>query len=353
MAQIEFQYNGISTIIQCKEDQKMSEIINNFMFKSNINEKDLNYTYNGKVISENDKNLKFNEIANLIDKERKKMNILVIDNVIQPDKTIKSKNIICPKCKKDIKMKINNRYNIDLYGCINNHKFNNISINELEKTQIINIKDIKCSICGENKSNTYNNKFYKYNECNINICPLCQSKHNKNHIMIDYDKINYICNKHEEPFTNFCKKCNKNICFRCEKEHINHEILSFRDIMYDKKDLIIKINEIKNIINIYNENINKIIEILNNIKNDVNNFYKLLEYTINNYNEKERNYEILNNINEMINNNIINDIKNINNENDIKNKFNNIYDVYNKKNRNEIKMKIKIEKNDVGKKYIF
>ena len=70
MAQIEFQYNGISTIIQCKEDQKISEIFNNFMFKSNINEKDLNYTYNGRVISENDKNLKFNEIANLIDKKR-------------------------------------------------------------------------------------------------------------------------------------------------------------------------------------------------------------------------------------------------------------------------------------------
>ena len=166
MAQIEFQYNGISTIIQCNEDQKMSEIFNNFMFKANISEKYLNYTYNGRVISENDKNLKFNEIANLIDKERKKMNILVIDNVIQPDKVIKSKNIICPKCKKDIKMKINNKYNIDLYGCINNHKFNNISINELEKTQVINIKDIKCGICGENKSNTYNNKFYKCNECN-------------------------------------------------------------------------------------------------------------------------------------------------------------------------------------------
>jgi hypothetical protein len=41
-------------------------------------------------------------------------------------------------------MKINNRYNIDLYGCQNNHKFNNILINEFEKTQMINIKDIKC-----------------------------------------------------------------------------------------------------------------------------------------------------------------------------------------------------------------
>ena len=49
------------------------------------------------------------------------------------------------------------------------------------------------------------------------------------------------------------------------------------------------------------------------------NYYKLSEYIINNYNQKERNYEILYNINEIINNNdIINDINIINNENDIK-----------------------------------
>ena len=61
-------------------------------------------------------------------------------------------------------MKINNKYNIDLYGCINNHEFNNISINEFEKTQMINIIDIKSGLCGDNKSNTYHNIFYKCNE---------------------------------------------------------------------------------------------------------------------------------------------------------------------------------------------
>jgi len=200
------------------------------------------------------------------------------------------------------------------------------------------------------KGETYKNIFYKCNECNINICPLCQINHNKNHIMIDYDKINYICNKHDEPFTSYCKKCNKNICSKCEKEHINHENISFINMIIDKKDLLNKINDIKNIINVYNENIYKIIEILNNMKKDVNNYYKLIEYMVNNYNEKERNYEILNNINEMINNIIINDIKKINNEYDIKIKFNNILDIYNKKNINEIKMKIKIEKNNINKK---
>ena len=44
-------------------------------------------------------------------------------------------------------MKINNRYNIDLYGCQNNHIFNNILIKDFEKTQMINIKNIKCNLC--------------------------------------------------------------------------------------------------------------------------------------------------------------------------------------------------------------
>ena len=353
MAQVEFHCEGIITTIQCQEDQKMSEIFNSFAFKANISENEISYSYNGKVLSQNDKNLTFIQIANTMDKERKKMNILVIKIEKQPEMIIRSKNIICPECNRDIKMKINNRYNIDLYGCINNHKFNNISINEFERTQMINITKIKCVNCGDNKSNTYNNIFYKCNECKIDICPRCQLKHDKNHIIIDYDKINFICNKHGESFVNYCKKCKKNICPRCEKDHLNHENISLTKMIIEKKDLLIKLNDIKNIMNVYNENINKIIEILNNMKNDINNYYKLIEYIVNNYNDKERNYEILNNINEMINNNMINDIKNINDENDIKIKFNNIFDIYNKKNINEIKMKIKIEKNDINKKIYF
>ena len=64
MAQVEFQYDGISTIIQCKEDQKMSEICNNFITKSNINENNINYIYDGKGYKQFDKDIAFNQIAN-------------------------------------------------------------------------------------------------------------------------------------------------------------------------------------------------------------------------------------------------------------------------------------------------
>ena len=51
MAQDEFQYNGINTIIQCQEDQKMIEICNSFILKSNINQKGLLYCYDGNGVS--------------------------------------------------------------------------------------------------------------------------------------------------------------------------------------------------------------------------------------------------------------------------------------------------------------
>ena len=114
---------------------------------------------------------------------------------------------------------------------------------------------------------------------------------------MNFIKINYICNKHDgEIFTNYCNKCKMNICSLCEKEHSEQDKKLISSMILDKKDLLNKLTELKQSINIYNDNINKIIEILNNVKENMNNYYKLEEYIINNYNQKERNYEILYNI---------------------------------------------------------
>ena len=361
MAQVEFQYNGISTIIQCKENQKMYEICNKFISKSHLNENNLNFIYNGIAGKQFDKNLTFNQIANSFDKARKKMNILVISNeatyIDNNNALVKSKDIICPKCNSDIKIKRIDINKIDLFGCQNNHEINGMPLNEFEKTQMINLKNIVCDICKEkNKYNTYNNEFYKCYECNINICPLCKLKHNKEHNITNYDKIHYMCNKHEgEMFTNYCHKCKKNICSLCEKNHSKHDKQSIGDMILDKKELLNKLNELKKSINIYNENINKIIEVLNNVKENMENYYKLEEYIINNYNQKERNYEILYNINKFLNYNriIIDNINHINNENNIQNKFIYINNLYNKNNKNEIKLTVKVEKDDINEKIYF
>ena len=104
MAQVEFLYKGTTTTIECQVDQKIDGIFNTFISKANINENEINYYYNDKIVSQNDKNRTFNEFANSLDKSNKKMKIIVKDDVIYDDNTNKDKNIIFPGG--EIKMKI-------------------------------------------------------------------------------------------------------------------------------------------------------------------------------------------------------------------------------------------------------
>ena len=247
MAKVEFQYNGEITMIQCKENQKMAEICDNFISKYHINENEIYYSYNGIAGAKFNKNLTFNQMANAIDKKRKMMNVLVYkidDKINDKNMIIRSKNIICPKCKEDIKMKIDN-YKINLFECKNKHNINNILLNEFKDKQMLNLMNIKCGLCKEaNKFNTYNKEFYKCDECNINICPLCKVSHDKNnnnHNIYNIDTIHYKCNKHDEndeKYIYYCKDCYKNICSLCNKKHLNHSRISISDMILDKNELM-------------------------------------------------------------------------------------------------------------------
>ena len=333
MASVEFIYNGISTIIQCLENQKMEEICNNFIKKVNINENEIYYFYDGKGGAQFNKQLTFSQTANSIDKSRKKMNILVYnirDTNINDNNNSKMKTrIICPQCKDDIRISIKN-YKINLFKCKNGHTKNDILFNQFENTQKIDLMNIKCDSCKENnKYNTYQNQFYKCIDCNINLCPLCRNNHDVKHNICNYDKINIICTKHHELFTNYCKSCEMNICYLCEDEHDKHEIILLRKMMKDKKELTKNLDELKKSINLLKDDINIILDILNKVKDNLDNYYKLEESIFNNYDKNERNYEILFNINELCNfNNVI--IKDVNNENNIETKILNIYDIYSK-----------------------
>ena len=87
----------------------------------------------------------------------------------------------------------------DLYYKINNNIINNYNINKRNYYILQNLNNIICNICNiNNKGNTHNNEFYVCNTCNINICPLCKTKHDKNHNIINYEDRNYICKKHKD-----------------------------------------------------------------------------------------------------------------------------------------------------------
>ena len=180
-----FNFGRNKIIIQCNKNEKMKDIIDKFLKKEKIKNYKLLYLYNGNKIN-NEKT--FNEQVSDLDKNRHKMNIIVdkYDDNKNKRNQIISKDIICNECKENSLMNFDN-FKINIYGCKNNHKTNNILLNEFENTQKIDINKIICNICNKNnKSITKNNEFYICNTCNKNICPLCKLKHNKDHIIINY-----------------------------------------------------------------------------------------------------------------------------------------------------------------------
>lgn len=109
--------------------------------------------------------------------------------------------------------------------------------------------------------------------------------------------------------------------------------------MPKKDNLIKKMTELKSIVNIFNKENNKMIEILEEVKNNIGNYYEINNNIINNYDIHYRNYQILTNINNINNDKIIKEINDVINENNIKNKYINIFNIY-----NEIKEKINDDK---------
>ena len=185
-------YKGVEKEIQSNINEKIIDILKKYANRFEVDISKVYFIYNANVIDDN--NFIINEIINEEDKIRNIMNILIYENIkttIIKENIQKSKEIICPKCNENILVKIN-EYKINLFDCKNNHNINNILLNEYENN--IDISKIICGNCNiKNKSNTYNNEFYRCNICKSNLCPLCKSNHNNNHKIINYDNKNYIC----------------------------------------------------------------------------------------------------------------------------------------------------------------
>ena len=326
MYSIEFILNGNKTLIQCNIDEKLKDICLRYTSKIQKDINKLYFLYGGNMINIE---LTFNQIVNKIDKERKKIILLVneVNQISIKNNLKKSKELICPQCKENIRIKIED-YKINLFECKNGHKINNISLSEFENTQYIDEYKIKCDNCNENKGNIYNNIFYICYSCNKKLCPLCKNNHDQSHNLINYENKNYICESHSELFSSYCKGCNKNICMFCENEHDSHGIIYYKNIIPNKDKIKNELNELRYKIDKMNDNIKEIINILNKTSEYLEILYKINNDIINNYNIKNRNYQILQNINEMSNKNIINDINDIINEKKIEKKLKNILKIY-------------------------
>ena len=135
MSEIKFNYSGKEIIIHGKAEETMNQYIQKFINKSKEKIENLSFLYNGNKINEA---FTFAQQANEIDKSKNEMNIIVLDNKNTQNNISekKSKNIICPECKENIRIKIN-KQGIVLYDCRNGHKKKYISLEEFEKSQYI------------------------------------------------------------------------------------------------------------------------------------------------------------------------------------------------------------------------
>ena len=169
----------------------------------------------------------------------------------KPNNIIKYHYPICPTCRKNAIIEIKD-YKINIFGCKNEHKIDNISLEEYDNNQKFDLTKIKCKICKFNdKSNTYNNEMYICKTCKIYICPLCKEKHDKSHAIINYDLYNYTCKIHNESYYAYCIKCKENLCILCEKSHNNHETITYGKIIPNENELKNELNGIKDAINMF------------------------------------------------------------------------------------------------------
>lgn len=331
MINLEFETNGNKTTIQGKSKDKMSDIFKRLDSKLGKSIEDSFFLYNGKKI---DKEATFESIATNIDKEKGKLTILVESSKIK-EKKVKEKfsnYIICPYCREQVKMKINN-YIIELNDCQEKDHSKKLFFNEFLETQILDETLIKCVKCKNDKSQTFENNFYICGQCKVNLCPLCVRSHkNEKHFVMDYSMKDFICKTHFESLNSYCKDCNKDLCIMCEKEHIKHNVQSYGVLMPDKDGLNCELKKLEENIEKFKNSIIEVEKILNEIKNNSDIYLKIAKNIVKNFNVKERNFSTLDNINNISNFSkiFIEDMDKIINEKEIAQKLNQLLIIYSK-----------------------
>ena len=333
MVQIEFDNNQMITKIQANLGDLFKDVINKYLTKSLISPENVSFFANGSIINPN---LTVEKQMNNLDKDNKTMKVIVY--VMKEDENkeviIKSKEIICPDCHEPCRIKLEN-YKIKLYDCINGHVKENINLIDFNDTQKIDLSKIVCGLCKEvNKGNSFENEFYLCLNCNQNLCPMCKYKHEKEegeHNIIKYDQKFFTCRKHNEIFVNYCQDCKVNLCLSCMEEHQEHKTVLFNKLLPKVNEIKDNLSEIKKNIESFNSKINIIIKQLTELMKAMEIYYDINIDILNNYSYKNRNYETLQNVNEIsIENPIFGLIKEINQNRNFSSKIFNIIDLYNR-----------------------
>ena len=261
------------------------------------------------------------------------MSIVVVEmNELTENKNdilIKSNQPICPICFENAQIEIKD-YKIKIFGCKNKHIKTDIPLIYYDNCEKVNFSKIICDVCKiRKKSDIFNYEMYKCTMCKINLCPICKNSHDRKHSIINYDQKNFMCEEHNEQYYSYCENCKKDICILCEnKKHNGHNFVSYGKILPNEEEIESKLNESEKIIKKFNTNIDEIINKLNQVKTSINLIYSINKELYHNYNLRERNYGILQNLNNIQKNMKLEDAVEINNETNIMTKFEKILNIY-------------------------
>ena len=331
-----FNYNRREIIIQGHASDCMKDLFKKCCFKLQINYEDVYFTLNGLEINEE---LKVEELGStegnirIFVYEKNIQNIQTeIDNKEQEEKSniyknknlAQSKDVICPTCGELCIIDID-EYKIKLSQCHNGHEKTNILLSDFKNTQTIDESKILCGQCNANK--TAVNQLFKCNNCNTNLCDSCKNAHDKTHIVIDYDAINYLCKQHGERNIFYCPECHMNICDLCPFEHdANHDLIYLREI-FDNQKVKKNFDEFLSKLNDFKKDVQYLIDILKQVYNNMDAYYNLCNTCINRYDIKHKNYQLEVNLNNLdkFNQYILKDIENVLTEKKLEQKFKLLY----------------------------
>ena len=145
-----------------------------------------------------------------------------------------------------------------------------------------------------------------------------------------------MCHKHNEPLKSYCEACQLNLCEKCNTEDDKeHKIISFEEIMPNIENVEKNLKELKKVIDTFNAQISEMLKMLNQVKNNMNIYYTINDNLLKNYDNKNRNYKVLVNLNIINNNSLAKDLNDIISEKDLCKKFSKINEIYEKLKKNE------------------
>jgi len=345
MSTLIFLYRHEEIYIHSKQNEKLSSVFQKFSIKVEIKREFLCFLNDGKILTD-----EMTEADVSLNQNMKKI-IIVTDISLKNEPKeviIKSKEIICPQCKESASISMQD-YHIIISNCKNGHTTEYIKLKDFEETQKIDISKIICEKCNErNMGNVSENIFFRCIDCKLNLCPLCKSSHNQNHLVLNYENKIFICEDHGEAFISYCFTCKQNLCFQCGDKHINHDIKYFNQMFKsnNKEKLHEYLVKFRNDIDKLKKDVNNIIDIFNKVIDNYEFLYNIKKNIIDNMDKKFRNFQTLNNQDFIYKNE--EELFNIINSKNTENQIINILKSYQKMTKYECSLiiKYKINKND-------